>query len=74
MKKKTKARPGQGLRPADEAAEPAQEPKDPSLAQWENYQRRRLAIKRQAVRRVRNTLIILAILAGLWFVYLCAKQ
>lgn len=38
------------------------------------YRRRRLAEKHKAMRKVRNTLLVLAMLAGLWFLVLLSRE
>ncbi len=40
----------------------------------EEKRRHRLQEKRRAVRTVRNTLLIIALLAGLWYIYLVYKD
>ncbi|MDO5565317.1 MAG: hypothetical protein Q4G59_01580 [Planctomycetia bacterium] len=42
--------------------------------QWNEYRLRRLAIQRQAVRRVKYTLLAIALLAGCWFLFLMWKE
>lgn len=49
---------------------PEHQHQEDEIQYWNEYRLQRLAVRRRATRQVRNTLIVVALLAGSWFLYL----
>ena len=49
-------------------------PQEEQQRKWEEYRMLRLKVRRQAMRKVRNTLLIIALLAAGWFIYLYYQE